>query len=134
MKMKNQFALTILILIFSGCDPVSDMEANIENLTAQTLTIDFISPDESLSKTLQIPPDVIVLFQEGFDIGNTFLQPSLVEYDSVVIKNQAEDILKIYKANDTGKNIYNVEDYWIASEPSKRFFKYEFEIESKDID
>lgn len=132
--MKSLFKLTIITMALSGCDPVSDMEANIENLTSQILIIDFISSDESLNKTLQIPPDEIVLFQEGFDIGSTFLEPSLIEYDSVVIRNQVEQVLKVYKENDPGKNIYNINDYWKASEPSKRFFKYEYEIENMDIE
>lgn len=132
--MKNLFVLTMMALIFSGCDPVSNMEAEIENLTSQTLTIQFISSDESLSKTLQIPPNGIELFQEGFDIGSTFLEPSLVNIDSVVIKNQTEQLLKLYKENDTGKNIFNIDDHWIASEPSKRFFIYKYQIESEDLE
>jgi len=52
----------------------------------------------------------------------------------VVVKNQAEDILKVYKPSDIGKNIYNIKDYWQGSEPSKRFFKYEYEIENQDIE
>lgn len=132
--MKSLFVLTMMALILSSCDPVSDMEADIENLTSQTLTIQFIASDESLSKTLQILPNGIELFQEGFDIGSTFLEPSLVDYDSVVIKNQAEQILNVYKENDPGKNIYNIDDHWIASEPSKRFFKYKYQIESEDIE
>ncbi len=134
LAMKNSILSAIFLLIFSACDPVSDMEANIENLTNQRLTIDFISLDEDFDKTLQLSPNEIVLFQEGFDVGGTFLQPSLVEYDSVVIKNQAEEILRVYKENDPGKNIYNVDDYWSASEPSKRVYKYEYEIEGRDIE
>ncbi|NND79194.1 MAG: hypothetical protein HKN53_04790 [Maribacter sp.] len=132
--MEYRSALTLLILIFSSCDPVAIMEADIENLTSQRITIDFVSSNEGLSKTLQIPPYEIVLFQEGFDVGGTFLQPSLVEYDSVLIKNQAEMILRVYKENDTGKNIFNTDEYWNANEPSKRFFKYEYEIMSEDIE
>ena len=129
--------LTLLILpaiILISCDPVSDMEANIENLTSQTLLIEFISADESLNKNIQLAPEEIKVFQEGFDIGSTYLEPSLVEYDSVVVKNLAEDILKVYKPRDTGKNIYNIKDYWQGSEPSKRFFKYEYEIANQDIE
>lgn len=120
-------------IVFSSCDPVSNLEANIENLTSQTLYIDFIASDVSVSKTLQLAPNQTMLFQEGFDIGSTFLEPSLEAYDSVVIKNLAEDILKVFKPNDAGKNIYNVDD-WIDSEPSRRFFKYEYEIVNEDID
>lgn len=131
--MKKLIVLTLTIILFS-CDPVSDMEANIENLTSENLTIEFVSFDVSSSKIIQIAPNEIKLFQEGFDIGSTFLEPSLVEYDSVVIKNQMEEVLKVYKPNDANKNIYDIDDYWIASEPSKRFFKYEFEINDQDIE
>lgn len=117
-----------------SCDPVSDMEATIENLTSKNLTIEFISFDVNSSKILQIAPNEIQLFQESFNIGSTFLEPSLVEYDSVVIKNQLKEVLKVYKPNGANRNIYNIESYWIASEPSKRFFKYEFVINEEDIE
>lgn len=122
------------IFLVSGCDPVSNMEATIENLTAQTIIIEFVSPDEGLSKILQINPDETVRFQEGFDVGGTFLEPSLIEYDSVLIKNQTEQILKVYKENTVGKNIYNIDDHWISSEPSKRFYRYEYKVNNEDIE
>ncbi|WP_343488290.1 hypothetical protein [Allomuricauda sp. d1] len=70
------------------------MEENIENLTSQTLTIDFTSSDESSSKTLQILPNEIEIFQESFDVGSTFHEAPLVEYDSVVIQNRPKYIQK----------------------------------------
>ncbi len=132
--MKKLFPILIAIAVFYSCDPVVDMEANIENLTSQYLIIEFVSFDQDLSKTLEIPANETRLFQEGFDIGNDFLEPSLTEYDSVVLKNNAEQILKVYKPNDTGKNIYNIGEYWLSSEPSKRFFKYEYEINNEDLE
>lgn len=130
--MKKLFVLAVLTIFFSSCDPVSDMEANIENLTTQMLTIDFVSSDVLFDKTLTIEPNQIALFQEGGGIGDSYIEPSFIEYDSIVIKNLAEDILKIYKVTDSGKNIYNIED-WLLSEPSKRFFKFKYEIDSNDI-
>lgn len=132
--MKNIYLILLAALMLLSCDPVSDMEANIENLTSENLTIDFISSEIDLNKTLQIAPNEIKLFQEGFDIGSTYLEPSLVDYDSVVVRNQAQDILKIYKKNEAGKNIYNIDAYWQGTEPSIRFFKYEYEIESSEIE
>ncbi len=121
-------ALSIL-----GCDPVSDMEADIENLTSQTLIIDVVSATVELDATLQVAPDQTQRFQEGFDIGSTYLEPSFIGIDSIVVKNQAGEVLKVYKEDSPGKNIYNVRD-WKSSEPSKRFFKYEFEILLEDLD
>lgn len=132
--MKRLIPILLVTILFHSCDHVSDLEANIENLTTQDLIIEFISFDENVNKTLSIPVNETRLFQEGFDIGSVFLEPSLVEYDSVVIKSNSEQILKIYKPNDTGRNIYNIDEYWSSSEPSKRFFKYEYEINNEDLD
>lgn len=133
MGQKNLTVSILIILILSSCDPVSTLEANITNLTAENLTIEFISPDESSSKIIQIASGEMELFQEGFDIGGTYLGPSLIDYDSVVIKNQAGQILKVYKESDAGKNIYTINSFWIVDEPSRRFFKYYYEIENQDI-
>jgi hypothetical protein len=110
------------------------MEATISNATTISLSIDFVavSLDSSLSQTFQIDPGQNVLF-EVYDGYGTFAEPNLGYYDSVLIKNRLGDILKVYRRNDTGKNIFNIEDYWISSEPSKRFFKYEYLIENEDI-
>lgn len=132
--MRKLIAFALLFLIFSSCDPVAQMEANIVNRTSQNLTVDFVSSDISLNKTLQMAPGQTVLFQEVFDVGNTFLEPSLVEYDSVLIKDQSETLLKVYKENDSGKNIYNIDDYWTSREPAKRVFEYEYEIGMEDIE
>jgi hypothetical protein len=131
--MKKVFFIGLVIVSMWSCDPVSDLEANIENLTADTLIVEFVSSIEDLGITLEIAPNEIKLFQEGFDIGSTFLEPSLIEYDSVVVKAAAGQTLKIYKPESPGKNIYNI-DEWSASEPSKRFFKYEYELLAEDIE
>ena len=134
--MQNLIALALLAVLFSSCDPVAHMEATIENSTDQDLSIVFSSFDASSlpSDTLQIESGETIVFQDVFDVGNTFLEPYMEDYDSVVIKNLANEILKVYKPNDTGKNIYNIEDFWISREPSKRVFEYEYEIEQGDIE
>ena len=132
--MKKLLLVILTGILFSSCDPVAIMEANIENLTSESLIIEFVAFDVSSNKILKIQPNETQLFQEGFDVGGLFLEPSLIEYDSVVIKNQADNILKVFKPNDTGRNIYNIDEYWIASEPSKRFFKYKYELTEVDIE
>jgi hypothetical protein len=79
--MKRIALIALMIPIFFSCDLLVQTEANIENLTAKKLSIVFMSSDSSLSKTLQIDPNQTVLFQEGFDIGNTYLEPYLTEID-----------------------------------------------------
>lgn len=130
--MKNVIVLSALATSLLSCDPVSDLEANIENVTAQPIRVEFVSTVEGESKTLQIAPNEIKLFQEGFDIGSTYLEPSLTQYDSVVVRNENNHVLKVFKETTAGKNIYTIRD-WISSEPSKRFFLYEFEIQNQDI-
>ena len=130
--MKNIIKVILFSLVIISCDPVADMEANIKNLTDTSLNIDFVSSDVNLRKILTIAPNEVVLFQEGFDIGNTYLEPSLIDYDSVVIRDNNQSILKIYKPNESGKNIYNIKN-WIAKEPYKRFFVYDYEVTNNDI-
>ncbi|WP_438977784.1 hypothetical protein [Polaribacter sp.] len=130
--MKNIIKVILFSLVIISCDPVADMEANIKNLTDTSLNIDFVSSDVNLRKILTIAPNEVVLFQEGFDIGNTYLEPYFDEYDSIVIRNFGQQILKVYKPEITGRNIYDLSN-WIAREPSKRFFIYEFEIKNSDI-
>ena len=130
--MKTLLKLTLISLLFTNCDPVSNMEANIENETSQTLVVDFISSNANERKTLNIKTNEIVIFQEGFDVGGSVLRPSFSEFDSIVIRNASQEILKIYKASDASKNIYNLEN-WQATEPEKRFYKYLYKIENTDI-
>jgi len=59
---------------------------------------------------LDIPTDATECYKEVFDMGNEFLEPPLVAYDSVVIKNRAEQILKVYKPDDTSKAIYSLNE------------------------
>ena len=130
--MKNIIKVILFSLVIISCDPVADMEANVENLTDKTLSIEFISKNVNLAKSLELAPNEIGLFQEGFDIGSTYLEPYFDEYDSIVIRNVGQQILKVYKPEITGRNIYDLSN-WIAREPSKRFFIYEFEIKNSDI-
>ena len=131
--MKKLISIIVTIAVLCSCDPVAEMEANIDNLTTQDLIIEFVSSRQDRSKSLEIPKGETRLFEKVFDIGNNFLEPRLYDYDSVVVKNNAERILKIYKPNDTGKNIYNIDEYWFSSESPKRFFKYLYEINNEDI-
>lgn len=130
--MKNLIKIVLLSFIFSSCDPASSLEATIENLTSQSLVIDFVSSNSNENKTINIKTNETVVFQEGFDIGSTYLEPSLTEYDSVVVKNETQDVLKVYKSDDISRNIYRIDD-WDSSEPSKRYFKYNYKIENSDF-
>lgn len=132
--MKKLILFISMISILSSCDPTSSMDANIKNSTSQNLSIIFSSSDVSLNETFQIDPNETILFQDGFSVGDSVLEPRLTAYDSIYIKNESNEIVKVYKQNTEGKNIYNVDDYWISSEPSKRYYKYDYEIKNEDIE
>lgn len=132
--MKNFIQVFFIAVFFASCDPSATMEASIENLTTQDLIIEFIANDQTLNKTLVIPKNDTQLFQEGFDIGTDYLEPYLLEYDSVVVKNTAQQIVKVYKPTSDGKNIFNIKDHWMVREPSKSFFIYKFEMYAIDLE
>ncbi len=130
--MKRCVVILLLIPLFLSCDPVSLMDANLENTTSQPLSITFVSPGLR-EETLILDPDERVLFQESMSTTGSFLEPYLADYDSVYIQSESQEILKVYKPDSQGKNIYNVEDYWIFDEPSKRVYKYDYLISTKDL-
>ncbi len=86
--MKKLILFISMISILSSCDPTSSMDANIKNSTSQNLSIIFSSSDVSLNETFQIDPNETILFQDGFSIGDSVLEPRLTAYDSIYIKNE----------------------------------------------
>ena len=41
---------------------------------------------------------------------------------------------KSIKENTTGKNIYDIDEYWSVSGPSKNHFVYTYEITEEDLE
>ncbi len=121
------------ILCFS-CDPVSLMDANIENTTSQNLSITFVSAEfTDLNKTFEMGSEEIILYREGFSTIGSFLKVSLDGLDSVYITNTAKEVLKVYKPETAGRNIFKIDDYWKSSTPSKRFYQYDYQLTNEDI-
>lgn len=129
----KKFGLVMLIsTVTLGCDPVSIMDANITNSTSQELTVVFASSTVE-NRALQIPANETIRFQESQSTTGSFLEPYLVDYDSVYIQNDSDEILIVYQPDSPGKNIYNVSTDWSFDEPSKRSYKYEYEIVTEDL-
>ena len=125
-------------LTFLSCDPSESLEYKIENNTDLDIKIYFVSkfiyPDLTGNAKVES-----ILSMNSF-IGNSGSTPALgqailsfVEHDSIYITNSSEKILKVYKADTPGKNIYNVDEYWQKREPSKNFFEYTYEITEEDL-
>lgn len=132
--MKKTFLTLTAVTFLCSCDPGADLEANIENLTNQDLIIEFVRSEQDLNKTLVIPTNETTLYEAFSDTGSDFLEPSIIQFDSIVVRNNSGQILKVYKPNDNGKNIYNIDEYWLLREPSERFFEYEYEINNEDLE
>ena len=132
--MKKKVLLGIIALLVYSCDPVSDMEADISNTTSQNLSIRFVSSTFTEdTKTLEIESGETILFQQATSTIGSFLEPSLVQFDSIFIQNTSEEILKVFKPDTPGKNIYDIDAFWNAREPSKRQYFYEYQITDEDI-
>ena len=119
--------------MIAGCDPVSLMDANIENSTSQQISITLIS-SISPNETVVIGANETVLFREGMSTTGSFLKPSFAEYDSIYFESESNEILRVFKPDSQGKNIYEIDDYWRYSEPSKRFYQYDYQINSDDFE
>ena len=128
---KILFIFLLLFLMFS-CDPVESLEANILNNTSQDLKAIFVLLEASnFNETFEIESNNVKIIFEFGGVGDANL--AFHDYDSIYITNTSNEVLKVYKADTPGKNIYNVDEYWQKREPSKNFFEYTYEITTEDI-
>ena len=125
-----------LILTFTiySCDKGESMEAFIINSSTKNLKVNFVSSEISESnESLEIASNQKKLYIEYLSpTSGVYL--TFVDNDSIYITNTSNEVLKVYKADTPGKNIYNVDEYWKKREPSKNFFEYTYEITEEDIE
>jgi len=139
-KMKKiLFICLLLSVISSSCDPGESMEYKIENKTALDIKIYFVSkfvyPDlTDNAKIERISSMNNFTDNSGSTPGLGHVMLSFVEHDSIYITNNSDEILKVYKENTTGKNIYNIDKYWSVRETSKNHFVYTYEITEEDLE
>ena len=132
---KSLFIYLLLTFIIFSCDPGDSLEANIINKTSQDLSIKFVSSDFP-----EININLLVKTKERetyLDIGKSGTRRNLLyfnDFDSIYIENSSNKILKVFKENTVGKNIYKVDKYWSVSEPSKNHFVYTYEITEEDLE
>lgn len=130
--MKKILFICILMFMSIGCDPSESMETIINNSTNKNLSIFFDSEINDFDMQLNIESNTTKeLLNFRANTGRVFL--SFRDYDSIYIQNSSNEILRVFKENTTGKNIYNVDEYWSVSEPSKNHFVYTYEITDEDI-
>lgn len=119
-------------IIMYGCDPAESLEANIKNTSDEKILILFDSEVNDFDMRLNIESNATKELLSFSALGGVIL--SFRDYDSIYITNTSNKVLKVYKANTPGKNIYNIDKYWQKREPSKNFFKYTYEITEADIE
>lgn len=136
---KTLFICLSLILLITSCDPSESLEYKIENNTDLDIKIYFVSkfiyPDlTNNAKVESISSMNSFTDSSGSTPGLGQAIFSFVEHDSIYVTNSLDKILKIYKENTTGKNIYNIDEYWSVSETSKNHFVYSYEITEEDLE
>ena len=128
------FIYLLLTLLILSCDEGESMEVFIINSSSQKVKVNFVSSEiNELNKSLVIDSNQQKLYVD-FQSGTSGVFLTFVDNDSIYIQNTSNEILKVYKADTPGKNIYNVDEYWSVSEPSKNHFVYTYEITEEDFE
>ncbi|PRX57423.1 hypothetical protein [Flagellimonas meridianipacifica] len=128
--MKKFFLSLTMILTYAACDPESCVDEVLVNSTEIDLLINYVgSMDDS---------DQILLKSDGTvsrgvlcAMGGVVVNNSI--YDSIYITTSTNDLLKVFKPDTPGKNIYNIDQYWTIRETSKNHFEYTYTITNEDI-
>ncbi len=85
-----------------------------------------------ISDTIEISSQEVGIWKVDTHYGSPSTKIDLTFlYDSVMIKDDME-ILKVFKPETLGKNIYNF-DYWDKNKKKKRDYEYTFVITEEDI-
>jgi len=130
--MKKIIFIILAIICFYSCDPGSCAEEVLLNNSDKNLIVNYRSSDPSFNKQISINKKSSSTVGDPLcGMGGVVVNYSI--YDSVYIVNTENKVLKVYKKNTIGKNIYNVDKYWIRTKPSKNYYKYTYEITNEDI-
>jgi hypothetical protein len=135
----KKLSILFSFFLFLNCDPSVSLEYAIENKTNRSIKIHFVSkfihsnlPNNTKIET--ILPMNSFLDTSGSVPGLGDAELSFIEHDSIYVTNISNEILKIYKEDTPGKNIYNIDEYWTVSETSKNHFVYTYEITEEDLE
>jgi hypothetical protein len=130
--MKKILFMILAIICFYSCDPIPCTEEVLLNNSNKNLIVNYRSSDTSFNKQISINKNSSSTVGEiACGMGGVVVNYSI--YDSVYIVNTENKVIKVYKKNTIGKNIYNVDKYWRRTKPSKNYYVYTFEITNEDI-
>nr|WP_298995145.1 hypothetical protein [uncultured Allomuricauda sp.] len=124
-----------------GCETEESLEAIFENSTDSKVKIhftsslilsDFPSNTEVLNLESMAKVDYYRIGTDNLG-GGVIGNYSLIEFDSIYITTTTNEVLKIFKPDTPGKNIYNIDQYWTVRETGKNHFEYTYTITDEDI-
>ena len=129
--MRNLLFLIFMYALLS-CDKESCTEEVISNKLDTDVFVNFVSSDALFNSRIFVEKQSVkTVGQVECALGGVVLNYSV--YDSIYIQNSSNEVLKVFKQDTPGKNIYNVDEYWTVREPSKNHFVYTYEITDEDI-
>ncbi|MCF6213951.1 MAG: hypothetical protein L3J45_08000 [Flavobacteriaceae bacterium] len=130
--MKKIIFVILAIICFYSCDPEKCSDYIIKNNSSINIKLIFVGV---VNDSSNIPAKTKITLSSEIKCDNGGTAPILYlnDYDSIYITNSSNEVLKVYKENTVGKNIYNIDEYWIRTKPSKNFFEYTYEITDEDI-
>jgi hypothetical protein len=136
--MRKIIYFAIIVFLYS-CDPSESLETKIINYSNSDLDINFVSrliiENQSNKESFKIKSGNSITYGRlnvTGGLGNVGL--SLIDFDSIYISTNNNKILKIWKVDSEGKNIYDIDNFWTVKETSKDNYVYTFEITDKDIE
>ena len=136
--MKLFFRSLFIACIIYGCDTGESLVSEIENKTSIDIKIYFVS--KFIYPNLVGNAKVVRITSMNSFIDNSRTTPhlgqailSFVEHDSIYITDSSNKLLKVYREDTPGKNIYDVDKYWSAKGSSRNVLKYTYTINDADI-
>lgn len=128
----RKIIILIGAIILTSCDPESCSEETISNNTGSDLQINFISSNASFNNQVFLEKQSKkTIGQIECALGSVVVNYSI--YDSVYITNSLDKVLKVFREDTSGKNIYNIDKYWDVNETSENYYVYEYEITEEDL-
>ena len=132
--MKKLYLLILISFFLSSCDPTGCLDVEIMNNTNQDIVLNWYSqiPELNISKEFKQKEKLTIEEYSFCNVGGT-VSFSLSEIDSIEVKSLQNEVLKTWKPNSGGKNIFNLDTDWEIQVLGKWDENYLFVINESDL-
>ena len=121
------------LTLLTGCDSYTCVEAKIINESDKDLILQFYHDTLNIRFDIDSKKEYeIDVLGSGCSIANSG-ELYLNFYDSIIVKSKDDKILKVWKQDSSGRNIYDFENQWLMTSEGKYNFYYTFEILNSDF-